>query len=79
MSVSKALAGAYYGDPVTGIRPAGNVPGSEMAPASAPYVGRGNKCSANEDSCQGNRVKGEVFCAGHLRSFRKAQKEQAGD
>lgn len=77
MSVSGSrLASAFYGDPVTGVRPAGNVPGSEIAPASAPFVGRGNKCTANDNTCQGNKVKGEDLCAGHLRSARKAQKQQ---
>lgn len=71
---------SLHGEPVAGQRPAGNVPGSKLAPASAPFVGRGNKCSANEDKCEGNRVKGEVLCAGHLRSARKAARlAEAGE
>lgn len=73
MSIKGSVpAYGFYGVPVSGVRPAGNVPGSRLAPASAPFVGRGNKCSANDDKCEGNRVKGEVLCAGHLRSARKA-------
>lgn len=79
MSIQGSVpAYGFYGQPVAGIRPAGNVPGSQLAPASAPFVGRGNKCSANDDKCEGNRVKGEVLCAGHLRSARKAARLQDG-
>lgn len=72
MSISGAVpAHSYFGVPVTGSRqPA--VAGARLAAGSGPYIGRGNKCSANEDTCEGNRVKDEVFCAGHLRSARKA-------
>lgn len=75
MSISGSVpAHAYYGAPVNGKRLA-SVDGARIAAPSAPYVGRGNKCSANEDTCEGNRVKDEVFCAGHLRSARKKQAE----
>ena len=62
---------ALYGRPVMSNRPAGEQNGSRLAPPSGPYLGRGSKCSANEDTCEGNRVKGEELCAGHLRSARK--------
>lgn len=61
---------SLYGVPVTGNRPAQQQEGSRIAAPSGPYLGRGNKCSANGDTCKGNRVKGEVLCAGHLRSVR---------
>lgn len=73
MSISGSVpAQSYYGSPVDGWRlPA--VQGAQIAAGSGPYIGRGNKCSANDDTCEGNRVKDEVFCAGHLRSVRKKQ------
>jgi hypothetical protein len=38
-------------------------------------LGRGNKCSGKDDTCEGNRVKDEEFCAGHLRSVAKVKKD----
>jgi hypothetical protein len=71
MSIKGSVpAHAYYGAPVSGIRPAGKQDGSRLASGSGPYLGRGNKCSAKDDTCEGNRVKDEVFCAGHLRSVK---------
>jgi len=60
-------AHAYYGTPVNSYRLA-HTSDARIAPPSAPYVGRGNKCSANEDTCEGMRAKGTEFCMGHLRS-----------
>ena len=76
MSISGSVpAHSYYGAPVTGNRPAGQQVGSRLAAASGPYLGsRGNKCSANEDTCKGNKVAGFDLCAGHLRSEEKKQK-----
>jgi hypothetical protein len=37
--------------------------------STAPYRGRGAKCMANKDTCDGNRAKGSEYCIGHLRSF----------
>mgnify|MGYP006271620251 CR=1 FL=1 len=75
MSISGSVpAFSYYGVPVTGIRPAAVQDGSMPAPPSGPYIGRGNKCTANDDSCEGNRVKDELFCAGHLRSVKSKAK-----
>jgi len=51
------------------------ISGSRIAPPSAPYVGRGNKCSGNEDTCEGMRAKGTEFCMGHLRSVKKVSVE----
>jgi hypothetical protein len=73
MSIPTSVpAHAYYGRPVDGQRPAGQTSGSRLAAPSAPYLGRGNKCTAKEDTCEGNRVSGEMLCAGHLRSYNKA-------
>ena len=62
------LSGAYYGEPVSGIRPFAEIPGSRQAPPSGPYLGRGNFCAANEDTCTGRKAKGTDYCMGHLRS-----------
>ena len=62
------LSGAYYGVPVQGIRPAAETPGSRLASASGPYLGRGNFCSANDDTCTGRKAKGTDLCYGHLRN-----------
>lgn len=64
---------AIFGEPVSGIRPASHQQGSQLAPPSAPYLGRGNKCSAKDDTCEGMRVKNEVLCMGHLRSSNKSK------
>lgn len=75
MSIKGSVpAHAFYGVPVFGNRPAGEQAGSMIAAASGPYLGRGNKCSANNDTCEGNKVKDKEFCAGHLRS-KKLQQE----
>jgi hypothetical protein len=66
------LSGAYYGVPVPGIRPAAEIPGSRLASASGPYLGRGNFCSANDDTCTGRKAKGTDLCMGHLRSAGEA-------
>lgn len=74
MSIKGAvLAHTYYGSPDRSIVPAAQQHGTRLSNSSAEYVGRGNKCCANEDTCEGNRVKGQDLCAGHLRSVRKAE------
>ncbi|CAB4151267.1 hypothetical protein UFOVP587_8 [uncultured Caudovirales phage] len=74
MSITGSVpAHAMYGAPVSGIRPAAEQEGSELAAPSGPYLGRGNKCSAKDDTCEGMRVKDEELCMGHLRSFNKAK------
>jgi hypothetical protein len=79
MSIPRSVpAQSYYGTPVDGKRLAATG-GARPATASAPYLGRGNKCSAKDDTCEGNRVKDEVFCAGHLRSARKDKVEEVTD
>lgn len=68
-------AHAYYGNPVGDYRLSATN-GSRLAAASAPYIGRGNKCTANDDTCEGMRAKGTELCMGHLR---KAAKEVVGN
>jgi len=68
--MSKQLAHTLHGQPVSGIRPAGAVEGSRMAPASGPYIGR-NKCIAKDDTCKGPRANNTEYCVGHLRSQKK--------
>ena len=63
-------AHSLYGSPVSGQRLAA-VDGARIAAPSGPYIGRGNKCSANEDTCEGMRAKGTELCMGHLRSSLK--------
>lgn len=63
-------AHSYYGKPQGEYRLA-HIEGARLASASAPYVGRGNKCSGNEDTCEGIRAKGTEFCMGHLRKLAK--------
>lgn len=60
-------AHALYGSPVGHYRLA-HTDTARLAAPSAPYVGRGNKCSANEDSCEGMRAKGTELCMGHLKA-----------
>lgn len=81
MSIQGSVpAHSYYGKPVSGNRPAGEQAGSRIAAGSGPYLGgRGNKCMAKEDTCQGNRVKNQDFCAGHMRSLAKTKRESAVD
>lgn len=60
-------AHSLYGQPANNMR-LNAVADARLAAASAPYVGRGNKCTANDDTCEGSRAKGTEFCMGHLRS-----------
>ena len=64
---------ALYGVPVYGTLPAGQMAGSALAAPSGPYLGRGNKCSAENDSCEGFRTKGSEYCAGHGRRLAKQE------
>jgi hypothetical protein len=65
-------AHAYYGTPVGGYRVAA-IEGARIAAPSAPYVGRGDKCAGNDDTCNANRVRGQEFCAGHMRQQKAKQ------
>ena len=61
---------SLYGQPANAARLA-HMDGARLAAPSAPYVGRGNKCTANDDTCEGMRAKGTAYCMGHLRSLKK--------
>lgn len=79
MAIPKGAVPAYslYGRPANASRL--NVASDvRLAAASAEYVGRGNKCTANEDTCEAIRAKGTQFCAGHLRSKLKNTETQDG-
>lgn len=69
MTNNAVPAHSYYGAPVSGQRQAA-ISDSRLAAASAPYVGRGDKCSGNEDTCGANKVRGQEFCAGHLKQVK---------
>lgn len=71
---SAVPAHAYYGQPQGDYRLA-HVAGARIAAASAPYIGRGNKCVGNDDTCEGNRAKSTEYCMGHLRQMLKEQNE----
>lgn len=65
---------ALYGAPVNSMRLA-HSDGARLAAPSAPYLGRGNKCSANDDTCEGMRAKGTELCMGHLRAKESTDKK----
>lgn len=67
-------AHAYYGQPQGDYRRAAFAD-ARLASASAPYVGRGNKCMGNDDTCKGIRAKGTQYCMGHLRRIAKENGE----
>lgn len=67
-------AHAYYGQPQGDYRRAAFAD-ARIAAASAPYVGRGNKCMGNDDTCKGIRAKGTQYCMGHLRRIAKENGE----
>jgi len=66
MSNNSVHAHALYGRPVDGYRLSA-VADSRIAAPSGPYIGRGDKCSGNDDTCGANKVRGQQFCAGHLK------------
>jgi len=72
MNNNAVPAQSYYGTPLTGYRLAA-VAGSRIAPPSGPYLGRGDKCSGNDDTCGANKVRGQQFCAGHLKKIKSEQ------
>lgn len=69
MTIPKGAVPTYslYGRPAYEARLAYDE-NARIAAPSAEYVGRGNKCSANDDTCEAVRAKGTEYCAGHLRS-----------
>lgn len=70
-------AHSYYGKPQNDYRLA-QTDGGRLAAPSGPYIGRGNKCTGNEDTCEGNRAKGTEYCMGHLRQMLKEQNDKNG-
>jgi hypothetical protein len=76
MNNNSVLAGAYYGSPVTGYRAAA-IADAHIAPPSAPYLGRGDKCEGNDDTCGANKVRGQKFCAGHMKRLKSESVEVA--
>jgi len=79
MGIPKGAVPAHslYGQPANNMRLSA-IADARLAAASAPYVGRGNKCSGNEDTCEGIRAKGTDLCMGHLRS-KASKKVEATD
>lgn len=74
MSSKSVPAHSLYGvSAMRQSRPAGDTGTARIAAASGPYIGRGSKCSGNEDTCNANRVRGQEYCAGHLKT-QKAEK-----
>lgn len=69
---------SFYGESaMRGQRPAGSTgSGSRIAAGSAPYVGRGTKCAGNEDTCNANKVRGQDYCAGHLKGVKSAPEKE---
>lgn len=70
---------SYYGEPATRNARQAYTEGARLAAASAPYVGRGNKCAANEDTCEGRRAMGTNYCYGHARSLGLIKVKEAAD
>ena len=78
MSKSQSVpAHSLYGVPQNNQRLSA-ISGARIAPPSAPYLGRGNKCSGNDDTCEGMKAKGTDLCMGHLRSVNKTKAVTSG-
>ena len=78
MSKSQSVpAHSLYGVPQNNQRLSA-ISGARIAPPSAPYLGRGNKCSGNDDTCEGMKAKGTDLCMGHLRSANKTKAVTSG-
>ena len=72
MNNNAVPAHSYYGTPQTGYRLSA-VASSRIAAPSGPYIGRGDKCTGNDDTCGANKVRGQQFCAGHLKKIKSEQ------
>lgn len=77
-NIQAVPAYSLYGQPANAARLA-HMDGARLAAPSAPYLGRGNKCTANDDTCEGMRAKGTAYCMGHLRSLKKKGGDTDGD
>lgn len=77
MTKNAVPAHSYYGVQISGYRLSASAD-ARLAAASGPYVGRGDKCEGNDDTCGANKVRGQRFCAGHLKSLAKSAKDNVG-
>ena len=66
MANNSVPAHTLYGRPAYDQRLA-HTADARIATGSAPQVGRGDKCTGNDDSCGANKVRGQELCAGHLK------------
>jgi hypothetical protein len=69
---------SLYGVPAVAARLA-HMDGARLAAPSAPYLGRGNLCAANDDTCEARKSKGTDYCYGHLRSMGLIKVKEADD
>lgn len=69
---------SLYGRPAVDARLA-HMDGARLAAPSAPYLGRGNLCAANEDTCTGRKAMGTDYCYGHARSMGLIKKKEETD
>jgi hypothetical protein len=76
--MSGVPAYSFYGRPANDARLA-HMDGARLAAPSAPYLGRGNLCAANEDTCTGRKAKGTDYCFGHARSMGLIKKGKETD
>lgn len=67
MNQSAKLAHTLYGEPTTKHSRLAHAEGARLAAPSGPYIGR-NRCTANDDTCEGPKARGTDFCIGHLRN-----------
>jgi hypothetical protein len=67
MNQSSKLAHTLYGEPTTKHSRLAHAEGARLAAPSGPYIGR-NRCTANDDTCEGPKARGTDFCYGHLRN-----------
>lgn len=66
---------SYYGVPAFSSRQS-QVDGARLAAPSGEYLGRGNLCTADGDTCEGRRAKGTEFCFGHMKKFGLVPKKE---
>lgn len=59
---------ALYGKPVDSQR-LSHAADAPLAAASREYIGRGNLCEGNDDTCKANKMRGWHLCYGHMRSY----------
>jgi hypothetical protein len=59
---------ALYGRPVDSYR-LSHVADAPIAAASREYVGRGDLCEGNDNTCKAHKQRGQHLCYGHMRSY----------